>query len=206
MSSIETETSIGQATERLLLSLRVKPIVRLTGERLKATGKLDAWTVRAAVSIGDVTSLFEALADVQTFVTEIALRDLYPPADRPPSGPPSGYTNTVRYLHMASPLATVIDVAAIIGASTYALSSLVYLLRSMWGLDLELKTRREELRAAFYEAKELADKARDGEIDVSWTSDAERMRRDVAERNWMAWWQGEEAAILADWDAFQWPE
>lgn len=64
---------------------------------------------------------------------------------------------------LGSPLEVVYEVSATLTASGLGLKTLIYGLKRVYGLDLELRTHRQELRQKFHEAKRLADEAADPE-------------------------------------------
>gem|GEM_PF-4759009 len=62
----------------------------------------------------------------------------------------------VARLSYASPLEVSLVVGQIVLGSVSALSALIYAVKRLYGLDLELKTHREERRAEFTAAQHLA--------------------------------------------------
>ena len=62
-------------------------------------------------------------------------------------------------VRFGSPLEAAYEIGRTVLASTSGLAALVYGLKRMFGLDLELRTHRERLRERFYDAKVLADEA-----------------------------------------------
>jgi hypothetical protein len=63
----------------------------------------------------------------------------------------------VRY---GSPFVALLSVPEVIAAHASAMALLICGLKYLWGFDLELRSRREEQRARFYEAQEEALRAR----------------------------------------------
>lgn len=62
-------------------------------------------------------------------------------------------------LHYASPLEFSLAVSQFVLGSVSALSALIYGIKRIYGLDLEMKAHREEQRAKFEKAKEEANRA-----------------------------------------------
>jgi hypothetical protein len=65
----------------------------------------------------------------------------------------------IERLSYASPVEVVIQVSQAIVVSVPALTALIYGVKRLYGLDLELQTHRHELMARFEEAKEASAKA-----------------------------------------------
>lgn len=64
-----------------------------------------------------------------------------------------------RRLRYESPVVVDLAFGPAVAASVPALSYLIYMVKRFWGLDLELKAHRQEMRLRFLEAKEQADLA-----------------------------------------------
>ena len=107
---------------------------------------------------------------------------------------------------MASPLEVVVDIAPVVAGTSSALGALIYLVRRMWNIDLELRTSREEHRAAYYEAKEHAEVARERGAKRVWgreISDLGEESRFLPEPGRVGAWLAQEG-ILVDWDELDW--
>ncbi len=67
----------------------------------------------------------------------------------------------VRRVHFGSPLLVDLQLAREVIESAAAITFLIFALKRAWGIDLELKAHREEMRYRFIEAKQKADQAQD---------------------------------------------
>jgi len=85
--------------------------------------------------------------------------------------------------------------------SATALGALIYLVKQIWSLDLELQIRRELHRVAYEEAKALAARAaRDGEKRAWGFRVSDLGNRSTWEfQNWRV-----DEGALVDWDEFDW--
>lgn len=90
-----------------------------------------------------------------------------------------------------SPLVFLLGLPREIVEDAAAMSLLVFGLKQLWGVDLELRTHREDLRARLYEAQRRADHAKhraravrnsqEGESDLRQTFAKEMKREEVEE-------------------------
>jgi len=87
----------------------------------------------------------------------------------------------VRRVRYASPLEVALVVPAAILVTKSALALLLFGVKRVYGYDLELRAHREEQRAAFYDARALAEEA-----ERAW----------IAERELPALWTPEMVALL----------
>ena len=70
-----------------------------------------------------------------------------------------GASTRIKRLRYESPLEMALVVAPAVFASLSTLAALIFAVKRMYSLDLEIRTNREEHRAAFWEAKQRADQA-----------------------------------------------
>jgi hypothetical protein len=113
----------------------------------------------------------------------------------------------VSRVHFGSPLITSVELGREIAASVGAIAFLIYGLKRIWGLDLELKTHREEMRARFVEAKRRAGDAQSRIDTAEALATAEKLKEEIARIDNAQGW-GDQASISADgvtrmWDGNQ---
>lgn len=100
-------------------------------------------------------------------------------------------------IHMNSPLEVVVVVGPAVAASASGLAALVYLLKRLWGLDLELKEYREHRRALYHDAKRLANEAQAARPELVWGSRLADLIEELLSRGSSDWESGD--GELVDW-------
>jgi hypothetical protein len=106
-----------------------------------------------------------------------------------------GITEPVLRVHYGSPFEIVVAVPGLLDIPF--LVGLIYVLKQVWGLDLELRTRREILRTEHLEAKGRATAAEyrlNEPLAPSIVSDVEALRAETRGQ-----WRGTQA-VLFDWE------
>jgi len=118
----------------------------------------------------------------------------------------------VRRVHFGSPFIVELEIAREIAESMAALTFLIYAFKRAWGIDLELKAHREDMRRLFIEAKKKADTAQErieqgkegvmtqreaphdlAEHELNWGKDAARMAE-----GFKKYWDGDSATLQID--------
>ena len=80
--------------------------------------------------------------------------------DAPPDRRAKKWEPELVRAHYGSPLEGILAISAELGGHLAAMAFLIYGVKRLWGIDLELKTHREELRKRYFEASEKAELAR----------------------------------------------
>jgi hypothetical protein len=161
-----------------------------------------------APTIGELVRFLEDLGDMLAIADQVGGQQLSPLGWLRIPGT-KGRVRTcrdlvpVRRLRMASPLEVVAELAPTVAGVGSALGALIYLIKRLWSIDLELRTSREEHRAAYYEAKELADVARARGARKVWGREISKLGENrvvlFREQEWTA-----NEAVLVDWDEVDW--
>jgi len=116
------------------------------------------------VELGHISRELDSLATVVGLSSAIA--SSFKP-DASPYERVQTFNPQVHRVHFGSPLMVEIALLPTVTESVAALAFLIYACKRAWGIDLEFKTHREDMRRRFIEAKRKADAAQE-RVDTAW--------------------------------------
>lgn len=190
------------AVDPVVLRIRADVDVIQEGAVRRHIRDIDGRNPPPPAHLKEVASFFDDLSQVIDAVNLAAATEA--PSQRRQSMASSRGAQ-VRRIQLASPLEVVVDLVPAVVSSASGLGLLIYVVKQLWTIDLDLKTRRLERRAAYLRARQLAQRASSrAEAETIWGSElANSVYRLLDPERDVRWWRAHEATV-ADWDELGW--